>query len=73
MIELNLFDTNFPGQACSVATQTPRLMRYVRGESDWPGITIVTDGSMYAPELVYTTSRIRIGWLQEPRDRKSVV
>ena len=67
MIELNLFDTNFPDQLCSVATQTPRLMRYVRGAPDWNGITIVTDGSMYAPELVYTTSRIRIGWLEEPR------
>ena len=67
MIELNLFDTNFPDQLCSVATQTPRLMRYVRGAPNWKGITIVTDSSMYAPELVYTTSRIRIGWLEEPR------
>lgn len=67
MIEINLFDSNFAGQACSVATQTPRLMRYVRGVMDWPGVTVFTDGHMYDPVVDDVRSRYKIGWLHEAR------
>ena len=67
MIEINLFDSNFVGQACSVATQTPRLMRYVREQLEWPGITVFTDRWMYDPIVDDVQSRYKIGWLHEAR------
>lgn len=64
---LNLFDSNFPGQACSVMGQTPTLMRYVRDQMIWDGITVFTDGQMYAPYIDDMQSRYKIGWLHEAR------
>lgn len=71
MHTLNLFDSNFPHQACSVATQTPRLMRYVRNQMDWPGVTVFTDGQMYSPIVDDVQSRYKIGWLHEARSLHS--
>lgn len=65
MIEINLFDSTFTHQACSVALQTPMLMRYVRGQMDWPGITVFVDGEMYSPVVDDVRSRFKIGWLHE--------
>jgi hypothetical protein len=65
MITINLFDTTFTHQACSVALQTPRLMEYVRGQMDWPGITVFVDGEMYSPVVDDVRSRFKIGWLHE--------
>lgn len=67
MIEVNLFDSTFPQQACSVALQTPRLMRYVRNAMDWHGITVFVDGEMYSPVVDDVESRYKIGWLHEAR------
>lgn len=67
MHEINLFDSNFVGQACSVALQTPTRMRYVRGQMDWPGITVFTDRWMYDPIVDDVQSRYKIGWLIEGR------
>lgn len=67
MIEINLFDSTFTHQACSVALQTPRLMRYVRGLMHWHGITVFVDGEMYAPYVDDVESRFKIGWLHEAR------
>jgi len=67
MIEINLFDTTFTHQACSVALQTPQSMRYVRGQMDWPGITVFVDGELYSPVVDDVRSRFKIGWLHEAR------
>jgi hypothetical protein len=68
LIAINLFDSNFVGQDCSVATQTPDLMRYVRARLHWPGvITVFTDGWMYAPMVDDVQSRFKVGWLHEAR------
>lgn len=67
MIEINLFDSNFVGQDCSVALQTPALMRYVRDQLDWPGVTVFTDRWMYHPIVDDVQSRYKIGWLHEGR------
>ncbi len=67
MIEINLFDSNFVGQACSVALQTPTLMRYVRNQMQWPGVTVFTDRWMYSPVVDDVESRYKIGWLHEGR------
>jgi len=67
VIEINLFDNNFPGQACSVATQTPTRMRYVRNQMDWDGITVFTDGLLYRPVVDDVQSRYKVGWLHEAR------
>lgn len=67
MHEINLFDSNFVGQACSVALQTPTLMRYVRGQTKWNGITVFTDAWMYSPVVDDVESRYTIGWLHEGR------
>ena len=65
MIEINLFDSTFTHQACSVALQTPVSMRYVRNQPNWPGITVFVDGDMYSPVVDDVRSRFKIGWLHE--------
>lgn len=67
MLEINLFDSNFVGQSCSVATQTPKLMRYVHGLMLWHGITVFTDRWMFDPVVDEVDSRFKIGWLHEGR------
>lgn len=66
MLQLNLFDSNFPHQACSVANQTPRRFQYVRNQMEWNGITLFTDGQMFSAASA-VSSRFKIGWLHEGR------
>lgn len=68
MITINLFDSNFIGQACSVAGAIPETMRYVRDQMEWDGITLFTDGQMFAREAAIQRSRYKIGWLHEGRE-----
>lgn len=68
MITLNLFDSNFPGQECSVANQTPQTCRYVRNRTEWEGVTLFTDGQMYSPIVDAVKSTYKIGWLHEYYD-----
>jgi hypothetical protein len=67
MLTINLFDSNFPGQSCSVAQQESTHVRYVREQMEWDGITVFTDGQMYSPVVDQVASPIKIGWLQEPK------
>lgn len=67
MVDINLFDSTFVGQDCSVALQTPTTMRYVRNQLDWPGITVFVDGELYTPVVDDVRSRFTIGWLHEAR------
>ena len=68
MLPLNLFDSNFVGQMCSVAGAIPETMRYVRDQMDWSGITLFTDGQMFTREAALQRSRYKIGWLHEGRE-----
>jgi hypothetical protein len=65
MIEINLFDQSFVGQPCSVATQTPRTMRYVRNQMQWDGVTVFTGAMMFDPIVDDVQSRVKIGWLND--------
>lgn len=67
MLTINLFDSNFPGQSCSVAQQESTRVRYVRDQMQWDGITVFTDGQMFTPAVDAVQSPVKIGWLQEPR------
>lgn len=68
MLTINLFDSNFVGQSCSVATQTTKLMRYERARLNWPGgMTVFTDRWMYTPIVDEVETRYKIGWLHEGR------
>ncbi len=67
MLTINLWDSNFPGQSCSVAQQESSRVRYVRDQLVWDGITVFTDGQMFTPAVVAVQSPVKIGWLQEPR------
>lgn len=62
---VNLWDSNFPTQACSVANQTPRTLRYVRNRMKWEGVTLFTDGQMYSPLVDLVESTYKVGWLHE--------
>lgn len=62
---VNLFDSNFPTQACSVANQTPKTLRYVRNRMKWEGVTLFTDGQMYSPLVDLVESTYKVGWLHE--------
>lgn len=68
MWTINLFDSNFPTQACSVANQIPRTCRYVRNRMKWEGVTLFTDGQMYSPLVDLVESTRKIGWLHEYYD-----
>lgn len=68
MKTVNLFDSNFPTQACSVANQTPRTLRYVRNRMKWDGVTLFTDGQMYTPLVDLVQSTYKVGWLHEYYD-----
>jgi hypothetical protein len=63
MIEINLFDSSFVGQACSVVLQTPHTMRYVRNQMEWPGVTVFTNGQMFDPIVDDVRSRYKVGWI----------
>jgi len=65
---VNLFDSNFVGQQCSVATQVSKHIEYVRGKMEWPGITFFMDGWMFNPIVQKVKSRYKIGWLHEGRE-----
>lgn len=62
---VNLWDSNFPTQACSVANQVPKTLRYVRNRMKWDGITLFTDGQMYNPLVDLVESTYKVGWLHE--------
>lgn len=66
MLTINLFDSNFPHQSCSVAGQTSQHVHYVRDQMDWDGITVFTDGQMYEYAAA-VNSPIKVGWLHEGR------
>src|SRR5262245_54760208 len=63
MIEINLFDSTFLYQLCSVPGQVPEKMRYVRDQMDWPGITVFTNDQMHGPDVDAVRSRYKIGWV----------
>lgn len=67
MITINLWDSNFPGQSCSVAMQESSRVQYVRDRTEHDGITVFTDGQMFSPAVDQVQSPIKIGWLQEPK------
>jgi len=65
MLTVNLFDSNFPGQSCSVFGQTSERIAYVRNHMTWDGITVFTDGQMFGPAVDAVQSPIKVGWLHE--------
>lgn len=67
MITLNLWDYNFRQAECSTAYQSPRYVQYVRGLSDFDGITLFTDAYMFDPIVDKVCCPTKVGWLREPR------
>lgn len=65
-LRVNLFDFNFKDSACSVFGKEARKLEYVRGQSEWDGVTIFTDEFINDPVVDQVQSRWKIGWLHEP-------
>lgn len=65
-MKVNLFDSNFQGQPCSVAFQQSRYIEYARGQTQFDGVTIFTDEWINNPIVDEVESRYKIGWLHEP-------
>lgn len=63
---VNLFDSNFPNQSCSVAHQQSRYIEYVRGLRSFDGVTLFTDEWINNPIVDQIQSKYKIGWLHEP-------
>lgn len=63
---VNLFDSNFNGQPCSVAYQESHYIEYVRGQMQFDGVTIFTDEWINNPIVNEVQSRYKVGWLHEP-------
>lgn len=73
MLIVNLFDSNFSHTTCSVHNQTPRLVEYVRNQSEWDGITLFTDQWITNGIVDVVKSRYKIGWLHEGKALKPEV
>jgi hypothetical protein len=67
MITVNLWDSNFPDQPCSVFGQTSERVRYVRNQLAWDGISVFTDGQMFGDTVARVQSPVKVGWLHEGR------
>ena len=67
MITLNGFTSGFHGQPSSIAGKTPRLCRWVYGQTDFDGITIFEGGDIWREDVRKVNSRYRVGWLTESR------
>lgn len=67
MLTVGLFDSEFPGQPCSVNGRTPRQVEYVRDRLEFDGITVFTDRRIYSGEVAIVQSRVKVAWLLEGR------
>lgn len=65
MISVNLWDSNFPGQPCSVFGQASARVTYVRDRLQWDGISVFTDGQMFSDDVARVQSPVKVGWLHE--------
>jgi hypothetical protein len=68
MLTINLFDSNFPQQSCSVSGKTAQRVQYVRNQMEWSGITLFVDQQMFSPMVDEVKSSYKIGWLQEGKE-----
>lgn len=66
MIDVNLFDSNFPGSPSSVMGKTPWYIHYVRDQMEFDGVTIFTDEHINSETVDQVVSRYKIAWLHEP-------
>lgn len=64
---VNLFDSNFLGQSCSVACQKSRHIEYVHAMRMFDGVSLFTDEWINNPIVEQVQSRYKIGWLHEPQ------
>lgn len=67
MITINLFDDTFRQSECSVAWGKSKNIKYVRDKVDWGGISLFTDGYISSGIAEMVDSRLKIGWLHEPK------
>lgn len=67
MLTINLFDSEFPTQSCSVAGKTSRLVQYVRNQMVWDGITVFTDRWMHNAIVGEVRSKVKLGWTVEAK------
>lgn len=67
MIAINVFDSTFVGQLCSVALQAPAKLRYAHKRLRWEGVTTFVDGWIYDPVVPDVESTFKVAWLHEAR------
>lgn len=65
---INLFDSAFVGQSCSVFGKEAKLVEYVRGQQRFEGITLFTDQWLYDPVVDQVESGLKVGWLIEGKE-----
>ena len=63
---INLFDSNFVGQDCSVVGQQSEHVKYVYREPKFDGVTLFTDEWINNGVVDLMESKFKIGWLHEP-------
>lgn len=64
---VNAFTNGFHGWPSTQGHKTPRFVEWVYGQQDFDGMTIFEDGWMFQPETPQINSRVKVGWLCEPR------
>lgn len=70
-IEVNLFDRNFAhsfnedGFDTTSAGRKPKVMRWVRNNLSYDGVTVFTDDMMFDSVVDKVSCKLKIGWCQE--------
>jgi len=70
MEKINLFDRDFYGLPCSIFNKSLSSFSYVREHFLWDGVTVFTNEMMFEPLVDAVRSRVKVGWLVEPRSIK---
>lgn len=66
MLKINLYDSNWGDNPCSVAYQKSQYLDYLYRLKNFDGITLFTDEWINNPIVDEIQSKYKVGWLREP-------
>lgn len=67
MLTLNAFTNGFAGQLSTTGVGKPEHVEWVYFGNPFDGITVFEDGWMFNPKAREVKTKVRLGWLVEPR------
>lgn len=67
MLTLNAFTNGFAGKLSTTGIGKPEYVEWVYLKNPFDGLTIFEDGWMFNPQAREVKTKVRLGWLVEPR------